>query len=231
MAMNEPIVYLFLPFLHFDSYKNLVRRRNLIRRRLRQGRARPVPQSVARLDSTELQVIWEFLGYDPPVNCRRTLDQYGYPSLHDTRPRDDDQMLYKMTKERISLSELVGPDTYENPNEVKDSKSTRGSRRETSSLHATTLEDDCESSDEELSAEVEADVLNGNVLMVDQLWMWVIGPSKFLENPLRINAILPIATRPTADKKLLLNRLPRNIFFPAGKRPCGGPTLSTGRSP
>ena len=184
--MNEPTVYLFIPFLHFDSYKNLLRRRNLIQRRLRQGRARPVPQSVAKLDSIELQVIWEYLGYDPPVNCRRTLDQYGYPSLHDTRPRDDDQMLYKMTKERIALSDQVGPDTYENPG-GGDGKSARGTGRETSSLNnangsaaantnAHGHEDDCECSDEETSAP-EEDVLNGNVLMVDQLWMWVIGPS------------------------------------------------------
>ncbi len=85
--------YLFLPFLHFDSYRNLIRRREIVKSRLRQGRTRPVPQAVAKLESLELQVIWEFLGYDPPVNCRRTLDQYGYPSLHDTRARDDDQML------------------------------------------------------------------------------------------------------------------------------------------
>ena len=47
-------------------------------------------------------MIWQFLGHDPPINCRRTLDQFGYPSLLDTRARDDDQMLYKMTKQRFA---------------------------------------------------------------------------------------------------------------------------------
>jgi hypothetical protein len=94
---------LFLPLLHWDTYKVLVKRRALIKRRIKQGRSRPVPQSVAKLQSLELRVIWQFLGHDPPINCRRTLDQFGYPSLLDTRARDDDQMLYKMStsSERI----------------------------------------------------------------------------------------------------------------------------------
>src|SRR5271169_1720522 len=86
---------LYLPYLHFDTYKVLVKRRALLKRRIKQGRSRPVPQSVAKLESLEFRVIWQFLGHDPPINCRRTLDQFGYPSLLDTRARDDDQMLYK----------------------------------------------------------------------------------------------------------------------------------------
>lgn len=178
MASHEPIIYLFIPFLHFDSYKNLLRRRALIQRRLRQGRARPVPQNVARLPSLELQVIWEYLGYDPPVNCRRTIDQYAYPSLRDTRPRDDDQMLYKMTKERIALSDQVGADTYDNPGESAPSApSAPRTRRETSSAGSKAHADDCECSEEETTVN-EEEVLNGNVLMVDQLWMWAVGSSK-----------------------------------------------------
>lgn len=118
-------------------------------------------------------MIWEYLGYDPPVNCRRTLDQYGYPSLHDTRPRDDDQMLYKMTKERISLSDQVGADTYDNPAEGPHQ-----ARRETSSVGSKAHTDDCECSEEEETPVKAEDVLEGNVLMVDQLWMWAVGPSK-----------------------------------------------------
>jgi hypothetical protein len=168
---SEPVIYLFMPFLHFDSYKNLLRRRSLIQRRLRQGRARPVPQGVASLPSLDLQVIWEYLGYDPPVNCRRTLDQYGYPSLHDTRPRDDDQMLYKMTKERIVPSDPADSNTCDS-----SEGAARRTARETSSLKSKTHEADCDCSEEE-SAQNENDVLNGNVLMVDQLWMWTIGQS------------------------------------------------------
>ena len=35
---------------------------------------------------------------DSPVHARRTLDQYGYPSLRSTDDRDEDQVLYKYTK-------------------------------------------------------------------------------------------------------------------------------------
>jgi hypothetical protein len=94
---------LFLPLLHWDTYKALVKRRTLIKRRINQGRSRPVPQSVAKLESLELRVIWQFLGHDPPINCRRTLDQFGYPSLVDTRARDDDQMLYKMSTSSVHI--------------------------------------------------------------------------------------------------------------------------------
>lgn len=150
---------LFLPYLHFDSYKRLIRRRELILERLNHGRARPVPESVAKSDSLEAQVIWEFLGHDPPLNTRRTLDQYGYPSLRDTRSRDDDQMLYKLTKERTCLPGL-GPGLQ---GQVSDSSAGSGSRKSKAS-----------SQDGENEEDPEDVILNGNVLMVDQLWLWAI---------------------------------------------------------
>ncbi|PHH71875.1 hypothetical protein CDD82_6291 [Ophiocordyceps australis] len=160
-----PIV-LFLPYLHFDTYKRLLRRRQVIQRRLARARARPVPLDVAASESLELQVIWEFLGHDPPINCRRTLDQYGFPSLRDTSARDDDQMLYKLTKERGEGSEARfcrqtlagsghgsrGSNRGSNRDNSKDSNRDKGNKGETA----------------------EEQVLNGNVLMVDQLWLWVL---------------------------------------------------------
>ncbi|KAM0549811.1 hypothetical protein ACHAPJ_009250 [Fusarium lateritium] len=153
---------LFLPYLHFDSYKRLIRRRELILQRLSHGRARPVPESVAKSDSLETQVIWEFLGHDPPLNCRRTLDQYGYPSLRDTRSRDDDQMLYKLTKER-SLLPGLGPGLHGQMSNSSSGSSGSGSRRSKTSSQDGDNEDDPEDA-----------ILNGNVLMVDQLWLWAI---------------------------------------------------------
>ncbi|KAF4970848.1 hypothetical protein FSARC_2214 [Fusarium sarcochroum] len=153
---------LFLPYLHFDSYKRLIRRRELILQRLGHGRARPVPESVAKSDSLESQVIWEFLGHDPPLNCRRTLDQYGYPSLRDTRSRDDDQMLYKLTKER-SLLPGLGPGLHGQMSNSSSGSSGSGSRRSKTS-----------SQDEDDEDNPEDAILNGNVLMVDQLWLWAI---------------------------------------------------------
>ncbi|KAL5613191.1 hypothetical protein FOVSG1_002254 [Fusarium oxysporum f. sp. vasinfectum] len=153
---------LFLPYLHFDSYKRLIRRRELILQRLGHGRARPVPESVAKSDSLESQVIWEFLGHDPPLNCRRTLDQYGYPSLRDTRSRDDDQMLYKLTKER-TFAPSLGPGLHGQMSNSSSGSSGSGSRRSKTSSQDGEDEEGCEDS-----------ILNGNVLMVDQVWLWAI---------------------------------------------------------
>lgn len=161
-------ICLFLPYLHFDSYKRLIRRRSVILQRLRRGRARPIPEEIAKSDSTELQVIWEFLGHDPPMNCRRTLDQYGYPSLRDTRGRDDDQMLYKLTKERTCNHEEHRGGMYaHSSNSRGGSYGSGASWREKEKMAGL----------DNLAAEDDKDddgVLNGNVLMVDQLWLWVI---------------------------------------------------------
>ncbi|EJP65030.1 ankyrin repeat protein [Beauveria bassiana ARSEF 2860] len=160
---------LFLPYLHFDTYKRLLRRRNLITQRLAQGRARPVPNNVAKMDSLELQVIWDYLGNDPPINCRRTLDQFGYPSLRDTRSRDDDQMLYKLTKERFGLSGLQqqlgsqGTSSRDGSNRSGNESGNTGWKERLMRLRG---QNEDQGGDE--------DVLNGNVLMVDQLWLWVI---------------------------------------------------------
>lgn len=139
VSFQEPLIpdcrYLYLPYLHFDSYKAVIKRRKLIKQRLEQGRSNPVPAWVPNDESLELKLIWVFLGHDPPINCRRTLDQYQYPSIHDTRARDDDQVLYKLTKERLPYSTSISSFGLQNE---------------------------------------EDDVLNGNLLMVDQLWMWIM---------------------------------------------------------
>ncbi|RDA91794.1 hypothetical protein CP533_2809 [Ophiocordyceps camponoti-saundersi (nom. inval.)] len=178
-AANEAAyTCLFLPYLHFDSYRRLIRRRNLIRQRQRHGRARPVPESVAKSDLLELQVVWEFLGHDPPVNCRRTLDQYGHPSLRDTRSRDDDQMLYKLTKDRDlgdwpeptadvrSQGSSAGTAGASSDQAGSGASTTSGGWRERLLRRGGTwmAEDGPE----------EETVLDGKVLMVDQLWLWAI---------------------------------------------------------
>jgi hypothetical protein len=168
---------LYLPYLHFDTYKALVKRRALIKRRIKQGRSRPVPQSVAKLESLELKVIWQYLGHDPPVNCRRTLDQFGYPSLLDTRARDDDQMLYKMTKQRCG--HLDPDDVLLSRSKEKEKAAYEKEQREENEEDEDNEDDeDDEDEDGEGSEsepeEDEEDILDGNVLMVDQLWLWIV---------------------------------------------------------
>lgn len=181
---RQGCLYLYFPFLHFDSYKILVKRRDIIKRRIAQGRTRPVPPEVAKKTSLESRVIWEYLGHDPPFNCRRTLDQYRYPYLQDTRARDDDQMLYKMTREIVYCN---GKPAVASPGPVLKG----GERTPTTFEHgyATGFEDEDEyrehldsesdSSEDELDVKPEDDVLDGNVLMVDQLWLWAVDSSKY----------------------------------------------------
>lgn len=163
---------LFLPYLHFDSYKRLVRRRNLIFQRLSHGRAHPIPEDVAKSDSMELQVIWEFLGHDPPINCRRTLDQFGYPALRDTRSRDDDQMLYKLTKERgCRHGQHLHKDPHANSlNSRSASYGSHGSGRDWLAGLEHMQDEENDDSDDGLR--------NGNVLIVDQMWLWVVHSGK-----------------------------------------------------
>lgn len=180
---RQGCLYLYFPFLHFDSYKMLVKRRDIIKRRVAQGRSRPVPSEVAKEASLESRVIWEYLGYDPPFNCRRTLDQYRYPSLHDTRARDDDQMLYKMTKERVYLNgkpavASLGPvlrGEERTPTNFEHGDAAGFVDEDEDQEH---LDSDSESNEDELDAKPEDDVLDGNVLMVDQLWLWAADSSK-----------------------------------------------------
>jgi hypothetical protein len=130
-----------------------------------------VPEFVAKSDSLELQVVWEYLGHDPPINCRRTLDQYGYPSLRDTRSRDDDQMLYKLTKERTPVPYPKGfVLNKQGSSNVAVSESGGSERSSGSSWRERFLGRDNEEEDR---------ILNGNVLIVDQLWLWVIQSRKY----------------------------------------------------
>lgn len=167
---------LFLPYLHFDTYKRLVRRREMILERIHQGRSRPIPEHVVKSDSLELQVIWEYLGHDPPINCRRTIDQYGYPSLRDTRARDDDQMLYKLTKERGSVAgPRRGLFSDESSGRAASDKSGGSGGWKDRFLSRDAVDYGVAE-----DAPEEDKLLDGNVLVVDQLWLWVINSRKFI---------------------------------------------------
>lgn len=168
--------YLYLPYLHFDTYKHIIKRRGIITRRLAHGRARPVPKDVADLDSLELRVIWQHLGDNPPLNFRRTLDQYGYPSLKDTYARDDDQMLYKLTKEEKTFELPVNSSMVDaSVVDLSDQYSIG-----TKLLHELVNKENKITATSDTENEMASDLRDGNLLMVDQLWLWAIDSSKFL---------------------------------------------------
>lgn len=173
-TVSPPYLSLYFPYLHFETYRHIIRRRGLIARRLAHGRARPVPADIAALDSLELRMLWEYIGHDPPLNSRRTLDQFGYPSLKDTDARDDDQMLYKLTKE----------DKLSSPPPAAVPKGLAKLEREFSSgtrlLHEMIDREKEHVAAEEGYGEGEIELRDGNLLMVDQLWLWAIDTSKYV---------------------------------------------------
>ncbi|KAJ0159741.1 hypothetical protein CTA2_9187, partial [Colletotrichum tanaceti] len=163
-------LYVYLPFLHFDTYINVLRRRNFIKRRMQHGRARPVPREIAELESTELRMIWEYIGYDPPLNYRRTLDQFAYPSLRDTWARDDDQMLYKLTKDHAPGGAGRDPLGLQR----RQTSGSAWSPAEKLTPSSTGLLDEEPANTEDEDQDLEEAIRDGKVLMVDQLWLWAI---------------------------------------------------------
>jgi hypothetical protein len=150
---GDIMMSLYLPYLHWDTYTRMVKRRDIVKSRLIQGRSRPTPESIGTMD-LELIVAWKYLGYDPPFHTRRTLDQFGYPNLSDTRARDDDQMLYKMTKRPPKEKE-------EKPTQDGKAKSAPG--------------DPTHEKEDETNPSPKKDfyktLRDGKVLMVDQVWL------------------------------------------------------------
>ncbi|RYP63780.1 hypothetical protein DL771_009113 [Monosporascus sp. 5C6A] len=127
----------------------------------------------SKLESLESRVIWEYIGHDLPLNARRTLDQYGYPSLRDTYARDDDQMLYKLTKERVALPSKNKQDMYD----ISDGREQSAAFSTPSPFPRsaeTPIMSEAASYKYESEEDLESDILDGNVLMVDQLWLWAV---------------------------------------------------------
>lgn len=120
---------------------NMYRRRQVVQQRLKQGRTRPTPDKISR-SSLEAKLIWSYLGSEPPIHLRRTLDQFGYSNLRSTVARDDDQMLWKRTRKPIRSDFQF--ETREPHVEQRDSFN---------STHP---------------------FMDGKVLMVDQLWLWIV---------------------------------------------------------
>ena len=149
LSANSEIQFaVYLPYLHWDTFKNMQRQAAIIKKRSEQAHARPVDPEIARSPSITHKLIWQHLTSDRPVHCRRTLDQYGYPSLRNTAVRDADQILYKRTKRKSEAESSKEPPVKEK----LSSRSSAGPKRR-------------------LNGDDDNDA---KVLMVDQLWLWIM---------------------------------------------------------
>ncbi|KAK4697238.1 hypothetical protein P7C71_g809, partial [Lecanoromycetidae sp. Uapishka_2] len=164
-ATRDVQFVVYLPYLHWDSFRNLQQRAAIIHKRRQQPHARPVDKEIANGKSLEHKLIWQHLTSAWPVHCRRTLDQYGYPTLRNTAVRDGDQILYKVTKLRSD------PETIQAKEPTK--KQRRLSKRTPTGKQPSAAN---ENDDTPLFATTLSSVDDGDakVLMVDQLWLWIV---------------------------------------------------------
>ena len=160
-------VVVYLPYLHWDSFKNLQKRETVMKRRMQQAEARPIAKDVALGWSLELKVIWQYLTSDRPIHCRRTLDQYGNPNLRTTSYRDQNQSLYKRTKGGAYTSPIKEPLVKHNhwssigrqpvaADAVIDAGTGGGGGGGDGDGDAALIDE------------------GAKVLMVDQLWLWIL---------------------------------------------------------
>lgn len=119
-----------LPYLNWDTYENFTRLRDTYN--VGPEVVSNSPESIR--EGLQQNVSSKYLNHDPPLHPRRSLDQFYYSSLSDTRERDADQTVSKWTGSRSKIAE-----------DGRD--------------------------------EAERDSL---IVMVDQLWVWVLNERKFL---------------------------------------------------
>ena len=92
--------------------------------------------------------MWQYLTLDRPIHCRRTLDQYGYPSLRNTKARDWDQILWKRTQDHKVIMPHQSDASLGRSHSVGD--------------------------DFQQYVSATPDLHKPKVLMVDQLWLWIL---------------------------------------------------------
>ncbi|KAK0716273.1 hypothetical protein B0H67DRAFT_260560 [Lasiosphaeris hirsuta] len=98
-----------------------------------------------------------------PLHCRRTLDQYCYYMLDNTEARDRDQVVYKWARKQEDRRKAPeggrGPNTFGPEDDVF------------TETQEALFDDD---GDDHRKAEMEFRPKNRPVIMVDQLWLWVL---------------------------------------------------------
>ena len=114
-------------------------------------------ENVSNGPSIEHKLIWQYL-LSPakrPLHIRRTLDQYGYSNLMDTNDRDGDQVIFKWQQQQ-----------------KEEANNTTSKLRGGQILSDLRLGVDFKEENDD----------NFKVLMVDQLWCWIIDEGKWASN-------------------------------------------------
>jgi len=94
-----------------------------------------------------------YIHSDKPLHCRRTLDQYSYYMMDTTEPRDLDQIVYKWARNKQSRQRSAegAPESFsEDEVNIKSG------------------------ADRDKPTEIPREPRHRPVIMVDQLWLWVL---------------------------------------------------------
>lgn len=152
-------------------------RTKLINRRITNGLDFKPNSEILQGYSMEKKLIWQYLfnSANLPLHIRRTLDQFGYPNLENTWERDCDQVAFKWAKdanERVKKAEEARSEMLEK-RQKNDSGAGAGAGVPCNTLLQTRPS---------IGANMTIIDEDGyKVLMVDQLWCWIINDSKFIK--------------------------------------------------
>jgi hypothetical protein len=170
-----------MPYLHWaTSGEALDHRYSVIRELAEKFRdpfyRRPTPEEIEReLDqSTKLKIIRAFLQpkNDKCLHIRRTLDQYYYSTLPDADERTIDQVVYKFAKKQHNRK-------MEETEKAKQKELERSESSLRSSRSGLDAEIEPIGTDAQDEKRVEASWDPPRVMMVNQLWMWIIDGGEY----------------------------------------------------
>jgi hypothetical protein len=110
---------------------------------------------------------------DPPLHIRRTLDQSYFFTLKDTTHRDKDQVVYRQTKMRKEES-------YDGRSRKSRSRveQKQDAMKDTGSGQKMHLRNRCAETNSRREASFTKLVGVARVVMVDQLWLWILDESE-----------------------------------------------------
>ncbi|KAH6989299.1 hypothetical protein BKA56DRAFT_575472 [Ilyonectria sp. MPI-CAGE-AT-0026] len=98
---SHPLLSLYLPYLNWDTYENFTRLRDTYN----VGPEAVSNSPESKREGLQQSVSSKYLNHDPPLHPRRSLDQFYYSSLSDTRERDADQTVSKWTGSQSKIAE------------------------------------------------------------------------------------------------------------------------------
>jgi hypothetical protein len=114
-----------------------------------------------------------------PIHLRRTLDQYYYSYLADTRMRDGDQVVTRARNQdlhRTLAATRLFPGFQEKSQIATSSKQQSGTEMDTSAKKRVSKKEASKAVDEAMELEKDED---SPVVMIDQLWLWILDEREF----------------------------------------------------